>query len=104
MDRGRLRLVLALTLGVLAIVPLIVMPALAFAKRRVGKAMDSATLVADSTETFLCSYLSAILLGGLILNATVGWWWADLLAAIGIAFLAAREGLEAWRGEHDYAD
>lgn len=84
---------------VLAIVSLILMPALAIAKRRVGRAMDSATLVADSTETFLCSYLSAILLGGLVLNATVGWWWADPLAAIGIAYLAAREGLEAWRGD-----
>ena len=85
---------------VLAIVSLILMPTLAIAKRRVGRAMDSATLVADSTETFLCAYLSAILLGGLVLNATVGWWWADPLAAIGIAYLAAREGLEAWRGEH----
>jgi divalent metal cation (Fe/Co/Zn/Cd) transporter len=53
--------------------------------------------VADSTETFLCTWLSAILLIGLILNATVGWAWADPVAALAIAFLAAREGLEAWR-------
>ena len=64
--------------------------------------MDSRTLVADSTETQLCSYLSAILLAGLVLNATVGWWWADPLAAIGIAALAAREGLDAWSGERDH--
>ena len=86
---------------VLAAVSLIVMPALAIAKRRTGKAMDSPTLIADSTETLLCSYLSAILLIGLVLNATLGLWWADPIAALGIAFLAAREGLEAWRGEHD---
>jgi hypothetical protein len=51
----------------------------------------------------LCSYLSAILLVGLLLNATVGWWWADPLAALGIAYLALREGVESWRGgEHDH--
>lgn len=86
---------------VLAAVSLAVMPALAFAKRRTAKLMGSATLLADSTETFLCSYLSAILLVGLVLNAVAGWWWADSLAALGIAFLAAREGAELWRGEHE---
>jgi divalent metal cation (Fe/Co/Zn/Cd) transporter len=85
---------------VLAAVSLVVMPALAIAKRRTAKRMNSATLLADSTETLLCSYLSAILLAGLVLNAAVGWWWADSLAAIGIAFLAVREGLEIWRDEH----
>lgn len=90
------------TVGIgLAAVSLAVMPALALGKRRVGKAMNSRTLIADSTETLLCSYLSALLLVGLVLNDTVGWWWADPLAAMGIAFLAAREGLEAWRGEHE---
>jgi divalent metal cation (Fe/Co/Zn/Cd) transporter len=86
----------------LAAVSLVVMPVLGILKRRVGRAMDSRTLVADSTETLLCSYLSAILLAGLVLNATVGWWWADPLAAIGIAALAAREGLEAWTGGPDH--
>jgi divalent metal cation (Fe/Co/Zn/Cd) transporter len=86
---------------VLACVSLIAMPALAIAKRRTGKRLNSATLIADSIETLLCSYLSAILLAGLVLNATVGWWWADSLAALGIAFLAGREGLEIWRDEHD---
>jgi len=88
---------------ILAAVSLLVMPLLAFAKRRTGSAMNSRTLLADATETLLCSYLSAILLVGLLLNATVGWWWADPLAAIGIAYLALREGVEAWRGgEHDH--
>jgi divalent metal cation (Fe/Co/Zn/Cd) transporter len=94
---------LAADVGIaLATVSLIVMPVLGVMKGRVGRAMDSPTLVADSTEMLLCSYLSAILLAGLVLNATVGWWWADPLAAIGIAALAVREGLEAWTGERDH--
>ncbi len=56
-------------------------------------------LAAVSLGIMLCSYLSAVLLVGLVLNATVGWWWADPVAAIGIAYLAVREGVEAWRGE-----
>jgi divalent metal cation (Fe/Co/Zn/Cd) transporter len=84
---------------VLAVVSLVVMPLLAVAKRRTGQKMGSATLLADSTETPLCSYLSAVLLAGLLLNATVGLWWADPVAALGIAFLALREGLEASRGQ-----
>lgn len=86
---------------VLAALSLVVMPVLAVVKRRTGEAMGSATLIADAAETMLCSLLSLILLIGLVLNATVGWWWADPLAALGIAFLAAREGLEAWRGKED---
>jgi divalent metal cation (Fe/Co/Zn/Cd) transporter len=86
---------------VLAGASLLVMPALAIAKRRTGRELGSMTLLADATETLLCSYLSAILLVGLLLNATVGWWWADPLAALGIAYLAVREGVEAWRGEDD---
>jgi len=84
---------------VLAAISLVVMPVLAIWKRRTGRQLGSATLLADATETMLCSYLSAILLVGLLLNATVGWWWADPLAALGIAYLAVREGVEAWRGE-----
>jgi divalent metal cation (Fe/Co/Zn/Cd) transporter len=84
---------------VLAGVSLLVMQALAVAKRRTAAQLGSATLRADAAETMLCAWLSAVLLGGLLLNATVGWWWADPLAAIGIAGLAAKEGLEAWRGE-----
>ena len=84
---------------VLAAVSLLVMPLLAFAKRRTGRRLGNPVVVADSTETLLCSYLSAILLVGLALNATVGWWWADPLAALAIAVLAFREGRKAWRGE-----
>lgn len=91
---------------VLAAASLLVMPALAWGKSRVGSLLRSPVLIADSKETWLCSYLSAILLGGLLLNATMGWWWADPIAAMGIAYLAIREGREAWRGEghHDADD
>lgn len=83
----------------LAIASLIVMPILARTKCGNGRAMGSITVVADSNQTKLCAFLSAILLGGLILNATVGWWWADPVAALAIAVLAAAEGRDAWRGE-----
>ncbi len=83
----------------LAIASLIVMPILAGAKKRTGRAMASVTVIADSNQTKLCAYLSAVLLAGLVLNATAGWWWADPLAALGIAVLAAKEGHEAWQGE-----
>lgn len=85
---------------VLAAVSLVVMPLLAWGKLQVGRRLGSATLIADSKETLLCSYLSAILLGGLALNAAFDLWWADPVAGLGIAFLAVREGLEAWHG-HD---
>lgn len=84
----------------LAIASLAIMPLLSMAQRRTGRALGSATVVADSTQTLLCSYLSAVLLAGLILNATMGWWWADPIAALVIAAIAAREGWEAWRGEN----
>lgn len=84
-----------------AVVSIIVMPTLAFAKKRLAERMNSPVLRADAAETFLCSWLSVILLGGLVLNATVGWWWADPVAALGIAALAIREGKEAWEGEED---
>jgi divalent metal cation (Fe/Co/Zn/Cd) transporter len=82
-----------------ALVTLLVMPVLARAKRTTGEKLGSRALVAESAETRLCAYLSAVLLVGLLLRATVGWTWADPLAALGIALLAAREGREAWRGE-----
>lgn len=84
---------------VLAALSLLVMPLLARAKRRTGEAMGSRALVAESQETQLCAYLSAILLAGLVVRATLGWTWADPIAALGIAALAVREGREAWRGE-----
>lgn len=83
----------------LAIASLIVMPFLSWAQRRTGKALGSNAVVADSTQTLLCTYLSAVLLLGLVLNATLGWGWADPIAGLIIAGVAVREGLEAWRGE-----
>jgi divalent metal cation (Fe/Co/Zn/Cd) transporter len=83
----------------LAIASLIVMPFLSWAQRRTGKALGSNAVVADGTQTLLCTYLSAVLLVGLVLNATLGWGWADPLAGLIIAAVAVREGLEAWRGE-----
>jgi divalent metal cation (Fe/Co/Zn/Cd) transporter len=83
----------------LAAVSVVVMPLLVWAKRRTGRELGSATVVADSMQTMLCTYLSGILLFGLLLNAAVGWSWADPLAALIIAGVAIREGVEAWRGE-----
>jgi divalent metal cation (Fe/Co/Zn/Cd) transporter len=87
----------------LAIVSLMVMPLLARAKRRVAAAINSRALHADSRQTDLCAYLSAILLGGLLLNALFGWWWADPVAGLLMTPIIAREGREALRGQgcHD---
>jgi divalent metal cation (Fe/Co/Zn/Cd) transporter len=83
----------------LAIASLVVMPLLSYAQRRTGKALSSNAVVADSTQTLLCTYLSAVLLAGLLLNATLGWYWADPIAGLIIAAVALREGIQAWRGE-----
>jgi divalent metal cation (Fe/Co/Zn/Cd) transporter len=83
----------------LAIASLVIMPLLSWAQRRTGRALSSSTVVADSTQTLLCTYLSAVLLVGLILNASLGWGWADPIAGLVIAAVAAREGLDAWKGE-----
>lgn len=83
----------------LAIASLAVMPFLSWAQRRTGKALGSNAVVADSTQTLLCTYLSAVLLVGLLVNATLGWSWADPVAGLVIAAIALREGREAWRGE-----
>jgi divalent metal cation (Fe/Co/Zn/Cd) transporter len=83
---------------VLAVVSLIVMPLLANAKRRVAARLDSRALHADSRQTDICAYLSAILLGGLLLNVLFGWWWADPIAALCMLPLIFREGMEAVRG------
>jgi divalent metal cation (Fe/Co/Zn/Cd) transporter len=84
----------------LAVASLIVMPLLVAAKRRTGRELGSATVMADSTQTMLCTYLSAVLLVGLLLNALWGWSWADPIAGLVIAGVAVREGVQAWRGEH----
>lgn len=84
---------------VLASVSLVVMPLLVRAKRRVARAINSGALMADSKQTELCTYLSAILLGGLLLNALLGWWWADPMAALVMVPIIVKEGIEALRGE-----
>ena len=84
---------------VLAAVSLAVMPLLVSAKRKVARAINSGALMADSKQTELCTYLSAILLGGLLLNALLGWWWADPVAALVMVPIIVKEGIEALRGE-----
>lgn len=84
---------------VLAALSLAIMPTVAWFERRTGRELGSATAVADARQLVICSYLSAALLVGLALNALLGWWWADPLAALVIAGFAVREGLEAWRGD-----
>ena len=88
----------ALGIGILAL-SVIVMPLLARAKRRVADAMGSRALRADARQTWLCAYLSAIALAGVALNAVVGWWWADPVAALAMVPIIAREGVEGLRGE-----
>jgi divalent metal cation (Fe/Co/Zn/Cd) transporter len=83
----------------LAVASLVVMPLLSFGQRRTGRALGSNAVVADGTQTLLCTYLSAVLLLGLVLNATVGWSWADPVAGLVIAAVALREGVQAWRGD-----
>lgn len=83
----------------LAALSLAVMPLLSQAQRRAGRELGSRSAVADSKQTLLCTYLSAVLLVGLALNSLFGWAWADPGAALVIAGLAVREGLEAWRGD-----
>jgi divalent metal cation (Fe/Co/Zn/Cd) transporter len=84
---------------VLAAVSLIIMPVLARAKRRVAGRIASAALTADAKQTEFCTYLSAILLGGLLLNALLGWWWADPVAALIMVPIIAKEGFDALRGK-----
>ncbi|MDP3949271.1 cation diffusion facilitator family transporter [Microbacterium sp.] len=77
----------------------VIMPFLSYAERRAGKELGSATAIADSKQTLLCTYLSAAVLIGLVLNSLLGWWWADAIAGLVIAGFAVREGIEAWRGD-----
>lgn len=88
------------TVGIaLAAVSLAIMPILSWAQRRAGRELGSVTAVADSKQTLLCTYLSAVLLVGLLLNSLFGWSWADPIAALVIAGLATKEGLNAWKGD-----
>lgn len=82
----------------LATLSLLVMPFLSRAQRTTGRALGSGTVVSDSKQTMLCTYLSAVLLVGLLANALLGWWWADPLAGLAIAAVAVREGRDSWRG------
>ncbi|WP_248762165.1 cation diffusion facilitator family transporter [Pseudarthrobacter sp. SSS035] len=84
---------------VIAALSLAIMPVLSWLQRRAGRELGSRTAVADSKQTLLCTYLSAVLLVGLVLNSTLGWWWADAGAALVIAAIAVREGINAWRGD-----
>ena len=84
---------------ILAAVSLLEMPFISYAQRRTGRALGSDAVYADGTQTLLCTYLSAVLLVGLLLNATLGWSWADPIAGLVIAAVAVREGIEAWKGE-----
>ena len=83
----------------LATASLVIMPVLSLTQRRTGRELGSLSAVADSKQTLLCTYLSAVLLAGLVLNSLWGWSWADPIAALGIAAIAVREGFNAWRGD-----
>lgn len=85
---------------VLAAVSLLVMPFLSYAQRRAGRELGSASAVADSKQTLLCTYLSGVLLLGLVLNSLFGWSWADPVVALVIAAVAVKEGRGAWQGHH----
>ncbi len=88
------------TVGIaLAAVSLLAMPFLSYAQRRAGRELGSRSAVADSKQTLLCTYLSGVLLVGLLLNSLFGWSWADPIAALVIAAVAVKEGRDAWRGE-----
>jgi divalent metal cation (Fe/Co/Zn/Cd) transporter len=84
---------------VLAIASLMIMPFLSWAQRSTGRELNSGAVVADSAQTLLCTYLSAVLLAGLLANTLLGWWWFDPIAALVIAAVAVREGRQSWRGD-----
>lgn len=88
------------TIGIiLTAVSVAIMPFLSYAERRAGRELGSATAIADSKQTLICTYLSAAVLVGLVANSLLGWWWADAVAALVIAAFAVREGIEAWKGD-----
>lgn len=83
----------------LAALSLVAMPGFSWFERRTGRELGSASAVADSAQTLLCAAMSGVLLLGLVLNSALDWWWADPIAALVIAALAVREGVEAWSGD-----
>ena len=84
---------------IVAAVSVVVMPILARAKRRVAAGIGSGAMQADSRQTDFCTFLSAILLGGLLMNAVLGWWWADPIAALVMVPIIAKEGVDGLRGK-----
>jgi divalent metal cation (Fe/Co/Zn/Cd) transporter len=95
----------ASALGIaVAVASLVTMPLLARAKRNVARGLASSALAADAAQTSLCAYLSAILLGGLLLNAVAGWWWADPAASLLMVPIITSEGLAGVRGNSACAD
>jgi divalent metal cation (Fe/Co/Zn/Cd) transporter len=80
---------------------LLVMPTLSVMKRRTGNRLGSRMLLADAAESLFCAYLSATVFVGLVLNAVLGWWWADPVAAVVVVPLVIKEGLEAFEGDDD---
>jgi divalent metal cation (Fe/Co/Zn/Cd) transporter len=80
-------------------ISVVIMPLVSWFERRAGRELGSATAVADSKQTLICTYLSAAVLIGLVLNIWFGWAWADSAAALVIAVFAVREGIEAWNGD-----
>jgi divalent metal cation (Fe/Co/Zn/Cd) transporter len=88
------------TVGIiLAALSLVIMPVLSYLQRRAGRELGSLSAVADSKQTLLCTYLSAVLLVGLLLNSLFGWSWADPIAGLVIAGIAVKEGINAWKGD-----
>jgi divalent metal cation (Fe/Co/Zn/Cd) transporter len=88
------------TVGIiLAALSLVIMPVLSYLQRRAGRELGSLSAVADSKQTLLCTYLSAVLLVGLLLNSLFGWSWADPIAGVVIAGIAIKEGINAWKGD-----
>jgi len=84
---------------ILTAASVVIMPVLSLVEYRTGRELGSATAMADSRQTLICSVLSAAVLLGLALNSLFGWWWADSIAALVIVVFAVREGIEAWRGD-----
>lgn len=84
---------------ILAAISLMIMPLLSWGQRRAGRELGSMSAVADSKQTLLCTYLSAVLLTGLLLNSLFGWSWADPIAGLFIAAIATKEGRDTWRGD-----
>ena len=87
-----------LGIGITAL-SLLVMPLLAWFEIRTGRELGSKSVLADARQLLLCVYLSGAVFVGLILNSLFGWWWADSVAALVVAALAVREGIEAWTGD-----